>query len=680
MKNDFDFIKEKIENSGVKAPEELSGSAIRALIDDKQPAPIPLKPKRRWAPIAVIAASLVIVASLGVVLGSHLMNKPEQPPKNIPGVPGITANMADSLGLKSFNSYDEIEDEVKKLREKHNSSSVKDYFRFNAIDEEISALPESSASDGAVNGSNGGASENTHSETYKQVDGVDEADIIKTDGKYIYCVDNSRGDAAVRIFSADSDQPRLIAELNARQPKSTADETELFIDAGSYSYFGCSDIYLMKDRLILLCDSGGKDGGTSVVRVYDVSDVKDIKLLDSYSQSGRYASSRMIGDVLYIVSSFSPFTDRLLPYCNGEKIAYDCVYEIPDPDAEGFLVVSAYNTVDFNAQTETKAILGAVDDIYCNENNLYIYTSSYENSGDNWLSLGSAKVKSRILKVSLTDGLRFTAFAEIDGSIDDQYALDEYNGNLRVATTSIRNGKDVNNLFVLDEELQIIGSVTGFAKDESIKAVRYMGDTAYVITYEQTDPLFVIDLSDPAAPAILGEAKITGFSTMLVPIGDDLVLGLGYHTENEDYTTLEVQEGFKLALFDVSDKSNPKVLDSKSFVDCNSEVQYNPKALVYNPDRDDFIIPLNYAHYGAIDYFAEDAEIDVDDVPVDQDVYYGGMLNFKVEDGKIKVIEHYRSDKTSEVERCVYVGDTVYMTYYDYGEDAGINMDAKKYQ
>ena len=414
-----------------------------------------------------------------------------------------------------------------------------------------------------------------------------------------------------------------------------------------------------------------------MVQVYDVSDINNITLLDSMTQSGYYNSSRMIGDTLYTVTSYYAYDDNYIPCCgesaSPDQIPADCIYAVKDPVSENFLVVSAYDTINYDAQTESKAVFGGAQDIYCNLENMYIYSTDYSYSYENYWDGGyyANSAKSRILKVDLTDGISFTAYTEIDGYIDDQYALDEYNGNLRVATTSYEDDRDVNNLFVLDENLNTIGSVTDFAENESIKAVRYMGDTAYVITYEQTDPLFVIDLSDPASPAILGEVKISGFSTMLVPIDENTILGLGYHTEEEDYIDIEVQEGFKLALFDVSDKANPQVLDSVSFVDYDSSVQYNPKALVYNPDRNDYVIPLNYHHY---------------EYTYDDDYYYdsryeyrGGMLNFKVENGKLNIISQYKADYEDDVERCVYIDDTVYMTHGSYYGD-GIKIDSVKYQ
>ncbi|WP_316609446.1 beta-propeller domain-containing protein, partial [uncultured Ruminococcus sp.] len=222
------------------------------------------------------------------------------------------------------------------------------------------------------------------------------------------------------------------------------------------------------------------------------------------------------------------------------------------------------------------------------------------------------------------------------------------------------NSFEVNNLYVLDSGLNQIGSVEGFAKDESIKAVRYMGDTAYVITYEETDPLFVIDLSTPSDPQILGEVKISGFSTMLVPIDGNTVLGIGYNTDNVYYTDMEVQDGIKIVTFDVSDKTNPKVLDTKVFKGYYSEVQNNPKALLVNTERNDFTIPFSCYGDGYSNYDS-----------------YSGVINFRISDGKIDIVDEYRSDVfvssengSAEVSRCVYVGNTIYMLgnvwEYDY--------------
>ena len=666
MKNDLDFIRDQIKNSGVKAPEDMDEAYVAKTLQGVVPQPTAVEqPKRRhkgWKiAISATAAALVLVIALGIVIKGFVAgNNPRS--LNLPG----------GLALKQFTKYDQVKDEVTRIRKANNRVGWLDYFAGinrsaggdyaadgGAYDaEEYASGSSSSSKNGAVSSA---ADAQKHSETYEQVAGVSEADIIKTDGRYIYCVDSYNGE--IVIFSAAGEKSARVATIDViRQKAATEDEADFNYEA----YYGygpvIEEIYLRENRLIAVCTDWEDSCDRTIAQVYDVSDVNKITLLDSMKQSGGYDASRMIGDTLYTVSSYSPYENRIIPICGrGEEpdaVPADCIYSLSDTDSDSFLVVSAYNTLDHKAQTESKSVLGGVDDIYCNEDHLYIYSTVWDgrNYGDYWT--GGDNASTQILKVDLTDGIRFTAYTKVEGQIDDQYALDEYDGNLRVATTTYEYdlGRDTNNLFVLDESLNQIGAVTGFAKDESIKAVRYLGDTAYVITYEETDPLFVIDLGDPTDPAILGEVKISGFSTMLVPVGEDKLLGIGYHTEEEDYTELEVQEGVKLALFDISDKENPRVLDSKSYVNCTSEVQYNPKALVYNPDRNDFVMPLNYEYWGHYDSktmeYVPDEEL------------YGGVLNFRVDGDSLSETDYHKTDYEA-VDRCVYVGDTIYMTHYE---------------
>ncbi|MBQ3264783.1 MAG: beta-propeller domain-containing protein [Ruminococcus sp.] len=701
MKNDLDFIRDKIENSGVNAPadmdEKYAADTLEGVYPKLSAAQEPKRKHKGWKiAISATAAALVLTLTTGIILHST-------------GVFGSTrsVDLPGGLSLRQFSSHEQVKKEIAGIRKKQNTDSFLGYFTDDyrldggdyAIEEYAAADSNSSAGSstgsmgsGSATGSSGFA-DGSFSETYKQVEGVDEADIIKTDGRYIYCVQNSYpSESRIKVFSAEGENSRKVTDIRVFSDLkgATADEADADFDYDAYYYKvqSIEEIYLRGDRLIAVCDdtANSEEDYVTLTRVvvYDISDIEHITLLDSMVQSGGYRSSRMIGDRLYTVSSYYPYGDRIIPVCgsgaNPESVPADCIYSPPENNSEDFLVISAYDTLDYTEQTESKAILGAVDDLYCNEDHMYIYTTDWGYSYYSGWDYGadeSHEINSRILKVDLTDGIAFTAYTEVEGQIDDQYALDEYNGNLRVATTTYdyaaydyAGGEDTNNLFVLDENLNQIGSVTGFAEGESIKAVRYLGDTAYVITYEQTDPLFVIDLSEPTAPAILGEVKISGFSTMLVPVDDNTMLGIGYHTENEDYTTMEVQEGLKLALFDVSDKANPQVLDSISYVNCSSAVQYNPKALVYNPERSDYVIPLNYADWGHYDSATGEYVYDEE--------YYGGMLNFKVQDGKLTEIDRVSTDYF-EVERCVYVGDYIYMTYYDDYSEYDLQLDCVPY-
>ena len=729
MMNDRDFISDKVQNSGVKAPAHMDEAFVADRIADADPTPVRADKKRRPMRIAALAASVVLVAGIATGIAVHLH-------KGASAVPEVSK----SIGLVQFSNYDQVRTALKKINERterYTTQTTGGYdLAVNEVADESAAL--SSGSKGASSSSGieyagTGDGSGSHSETYKQVEGVDEADSIKTDGRYIYVVEHyySHDDynytGSVRVFPAvpGTTDPilRIIPGEEPEQAPATPDEATpdenepdpAVSDRVSIGYDSSSnigEIYVKDGRLIIICNdySGWDEDGNyddheyARVFVYDVSDINRVKLLDSFSQSGYYQSSRMIGDVLYLISNEYSYDERI-PVCGRgatpNEISADCIYSIEKPSETTFLIVSAYDTLDYSAQTESKAILGIGDDIYCNENNLYIAATEW-NYGI-WIDYVYAEaaevdaaaadaddaegkddddtIKTKIFKVDLTDGLAFTAYGEVEGYTNNQYSFDERDGYLRVATTSQNaDYEDVNNLYVLDGSLNIVGSVTGFAETESIKAVRYVGDVAYVITYEQTDPLFVIDLSSPASPTILGEVKISGFSTMLVPIDDNTVLGIGVNTGEAEYTDMEVQDGVKLALFDVSDKTNPKVLDSRSYVNYNSNVTYNPRALVYNPDRGDFVIPINYYYFDDDDSFNYEWDWDAEEY----DAWYrahieqfGGMLNFRVEGGKIVETDLYRSAQDN-IDRCVYVDDTVYMTYFN--TEGAVSLDSVSYK
>ena len=206
--------------------------------------------------------------------------------------------------------------------------------------------------------------------------------------------------------------------------------------------------------------------------------------------------------------------------------------------------------------------------------------------------------------------------------------MDERNGCFRIATSD----EIGNNLYILDSQLNKISEITGFAENEQIQAVKYIGDMAYVITYEQTDPLFVIDLSDVQNPEIKGSVEITGFSSQLVSVDENTLLGIGY----DDIF------GIKLALFDISNPSSPTVLDSYTMPEAYSNAQRNHKAIVINKDKNYFAI--DYSQYA------------------DEGTETGGLI-FEIKDKKINILNKHSITPTGydDAERVTYIGDTIYI-------------------
>ncbi len=643
MKNDFDFIKEKFDTDGVKAPDSITENTVFAQLDGVKPVKVKKSKKGMVIGITSAAAASVAVITAGAFIAANVLSQPIGTPVAISG----------TAKLMQFNTRDEIRqavgDAIQFQNNLNNYGVIDGGDWYEALDGAAAGNSEkvfsAESAVGSASGSSGGSS--SHNSTYVQHTGVDEADNIKTDSEYIYYLSPTSNGMRnqIQIYRAAQKDTELVSEI-----------TEL--NDNNFREF-----YVNGDRLVILSQNYYRDSVTEAA-VYDITDRSAPKLMDSFSQSGSYVSSRMIGDTLYMVSDYYANREDYMPstyYRNAtpDEVPVSCTYSVETPANSNFLVVSSVDTKDGAKALSTKSILGSAEDVYCNQDYLYVTASEYEaqdysNVINRFASLYKpTTVKTQIVKFSLNDSLDAVASCYVNGQVNNQYSLDEHNGNLRVATTSINEltDYDVNNLYVLDSGLNQIGAVEGFAENESIKAVRYMGDTAYVITYEQTDPLFVIDLTNPSDPQILGEVKISGFSTMLVPVDENTVLGIGYNTDEYYYTDMEVQDGIKIVTFDVTDKTNPQVKDTKVFKNYNSAVQYNPKALLVNPERNDYTIP--FAYYSG--YYSDGNS-------------YSGVINFKVTDGKIDIVDEYRSDVfasndsvSTEVDRCVYIGNTIYM-------------------
>ena len=620
--NDFDFIAEKFESENISAPDALSEENIKAKIEEgtsaKSIVKFPKNNKRFFkATLSVAAAIALVVVSLTVV--NHYGSRVEKvkPSNNTE----ITQSNEDIL---YFTSYDEINALLKERLPKEESRLFKNGWTVKSAQEydSIATAPESETA--AI-----GASAAAHSETYKQVEKVDEADIVKTDGEYIYFVSNS--EQRINICLAKDGKTKTISTIKYKENKLPSD---LFIKDNSLVVISTVQDYNKK----------GFFTATTVVDVYNIKDKSNPKVEYEYSQSGYYKSSRMINDNLYIVSNQSNFyyyKDYIIPCATGgdgeyKELEPEDICAVRDSNNGNYTVVGALD-IKNGEKSKTKAVIGSIDEVYCSENNLYITGVNYDYhfSSDAPYSFDS---KCTIVKLSLDKtNIKITATGRVKGNVNSQYSMDEKDGYFRIATTKqTQKGKDINVLYILDEKLKEVGRVNGFAKNEHIEAVKYIGDMAYVITYEQTDPLFIIDLSDPENPEILGEVKISGFSTMLVPIDEKTLLGIGYSTEENEFG--EATNGLKLALFDISNPAKPKVIGEKEFEGVDSNVQYEPKALVVNSEKNYFAIPATFDDYET-----------------------AGALVFRVENGKIKMLRKFSSEKLPESDRCIYIDDFIYV-------------------
>jgi len=469
--------------------------------------------------------------------------------------------------------------------------------------------------------------ESLKSETNTQVQNVDESDIVKVDNKYIYYVSDKK---VVIIDAQNAENSSKIAEINFEQfnPREIYVKNNKLIVIGNemINYYTSSNVSNIA-RYDIDSISGFKTG----MILYDISNIKQPKEIRRVMIQGSYISSRMIENNIYFVANQYLYTSQIarneIKDLNEEdykpkyqdtainqeekSIDYNNIYCLDGQEAS-YLMLAGLN-IESEEQADIKTFLGAGQYIYASEQNMYIAINKQE-YGEGYELLGGT---THILKFGLEDGkFVFKAEADVKGQVNNQFSMDENGENFRIATTSgniwnITNDTK-NNLYVLNDNLEEVGKITGFAPDEKIYSVRYVGDKAYVVTFKQTDPLFVIDLSNPTNPQILGELKLPGYSTYLHPYDETHIIGFGYETRENG--TQITTDGLKMVMFDISDFTNPKVLFKVNIGDryTSSEFLYNHKALLYSKEKNIIGFPLNYYSKGKTTSMAIIYEIDME--------------------------------------------------------------------
>lgn len=433
------------------------------------------------------------------------------------------------------------------------------------------------------------------SQTNNQTLGIDEADIIKNDGRYLYIVGYDKKESySLRIIDTET-----MGEVS---------NTYFYNDDGDT--LKLREIHLKGDKLIAIATIGDDyisccnyisnyEPQKTYTIVVDIKDKTKPQILRKTKQDGMYISSRMSDNTLYTVTQYTVIGENdeqtkknSVPTINGCDFYYDCIYIMED-SAISYICLSAYDTSDSGSEISTLAVLGDATNVYCSKNNLYVIGSKLSEDRNDTISV----INSFALNGS---EISFKAQGEVNGYIASQYDLDEYNGTLRIATDSYnsKKAKDLCSLYVLDSELKTIGKLENIADNETLESVRYMGDKAYIVTFKNTDPLFIIDLKDPTEPKITGEIKLPGYSAYLHPISENLILGIGYigNDENVDLTSM------KVSLFDVSDMSKPKEISSFSQDNVICCVTNEPKAFIYNEEKNYIALPVEFYDYNLIGY------------------------------------------------------------------------------
>lgn len=625
----------------------------------------------------------------------------------------FSAPAAQSDTLKKFASYEELKSFVK--------TSAEDYSAYSSmgLSQPRSALASQEAAPASAQAGADSLKSADYSGTNVQVAGVDESDIVKSDGKYIYAIS---GNKVMIIEAYPAESAKIVSEINLN-------ETQLhniFINGDRLIVFGNSYNFIRP----LPAEGDVKIGFAAssqsfFINVYDVSDRSSPTLVKNITAEGYYSNSRMIGEHVYVVVNqpvYYYYNEIPLPVISGGAEFPDIYYfDVPD-NSYNFINIIALN-VNSGEAANKAFMLPSSENIFVSEKNIYlthtrwldyrhfydrfvdevvvtsipsisgriseiksynisksaklieieqtmrehlaglnpeeaanVYKSLQEKAQAFQASIAKERERTIISKISVSGlEINYNSQGSVPGTVLNQFSMDEHDGYFRIATTTnnfgpvimpagvgvARSGAPVaddvstesaqetnqemidkptvdetatetvtepsvpsptiveppvqreqsNNVYVLDASMNVAGKLEDLAPGERIYSARFMGKRAYLVTFKQIDPLFVIDLSE-TSPKVLGFLKVTGVSQYIHPIDDSHIIGIGKEASEEG-----TFQGLKMSLFDVSDVANPKEISKFTIGDrgTDSQVFYDHKAFLYSPGKKLLVLPVMVA-------------------------------------------------------------------------------------
>ena len=628
--------------------------------------------------------------------------------------------------LKKFSSYSELENFLK------SSTGASSFYGSFGSGVATRAMTQAVAETATVGGMESDASKSApsaapaeeYSETNIQVAGVDEADIVKNDGKYIY-VASGRKVVIVDAYPAESAEILSEIEVNGSV-------NEIFVNGDKLVVFGWGDYYSSGVGIPEIGIAPRPYSQLTFVKVYDITDRTNPVLTRDVAAEGNYYDSRMIGDYVYVVINQPVYyggTEPIpMPMIEADgvtkTIAASDIYYFDSYDTSYiFTNILAINTQNDNEEFTSKTFLmGYTQNMYVSPNNIYVvYTKrmrdvdyydriideaiilnvpfdiqlkineirnsdkeDYEKmneigevvqdyietlgpeEGANFMMKVQQKIqevyeqiakeleKTVVHKISIMNGnIQYITNGEVPGQTLNQFSMDEYNGNFRIATTTNNwRTESLNHMYVLDGNLNIIGRLEDLASGERIYSVRFMREKAYMVTFRQIDPLFVIDLSNPTNPTVLGFLKIPGVSDYLHPYDETHVIGIGRDATEQGRIT-----GMKISLFDVSDVANPTEI-SKYIIGergTYSEALNDHKAFLFSKEKNLLVIPVREYEDNYKESFQGAYVFDVELV---EGITLKGRITHVNESAKEENEWYY--DWNSEVRRSLYIDNVLY--------------------
>ena len=595
----LDKIKQSTEKTPV--PESLAPDQIMKMLEDPNSTQasghIPKKhgfSRGQWMRGGLIAAALVLVVGIGAHIRQQNLSSDSatSSTKGSSSIGPSSGKLASSDTLETATDYDEVYTYLQSYQNELDSSSVtgstdSGIVMYSNETADSGARTDSSSSSSDSSTASARAVDTSFSDTNVRTEGVGEADIVKTDGNYLYTL--KANSQEISIVDIRSDQMKVVSGISLNEN------------------FQTSEFYLSDQKLFVLgnmqntqVDSDSKTlyrGSCTRIQTYDLADINNPKSIGTVDQSGYYRTSRFKDGYLYVFSDYYIYDTitkkdypSYVPLVGDNLLKQSDIYLPTNHAADQYLVVSSVSASSPDKAADQKAVMSENGEVYVSENNIYIY--EYTNSSilaDNL----AAKNQTILRKLSYNKGkLSGSAQGKVKGYLNDSFSIDEYDNTLRLVTTVTHNvgsSSQSNSVYVLDADLKTIGKIEDLAKNEQVYSARFLGDTGYFVTYEQTDPLFSVDFSDPENPKILGKLKIPGFSEYLHFYSDNLLLGIGMDTDENGITN-----GVKVSMFDISDPSDVKEV-SKYTLDqyYYSDVFSDYRAALVDPEKNLIGFPLS---------------------------------------------------------------------------------------
>ncbi len=543
---------------------------------------------------------------------------------------------SEPAALRFAESYKDVYASIEKAQNAMNSYYLYDSVNMRA-DAEMPAAAEESIADSAK------GQDVYFSGTNVQVAGVDEGDIVKTDGTYFYIL----RDVELIIMKPEGKDVKDVSHTIVGKSWEQVDgDNGAFISSEKCPMY----LYISGDRAVVISSNyhwttfkNGDSDGTNytAVDIYDLGDRTAPKLVKSLGQDGYSIDSRLIDGKLYVCTAYyvdsgdekDPVTYVPRLYTDGKAEAVPCgtIGILNRDDSQTYAVLTGYD-LDEASVVSTQSVLGGGDTLYMNTENLFLCRGIYEDiageaTKDDPYDVTEHRtgVNTTIHRFAIDDGsISYQATGTVPGRLNNQFSLDEHNGYLRLATTEDNGGYRLyvdpkhkfenyepmeqnrsNDVFVLDKNLETVGSIRDIAPEESVFSARFDGDYGYLCTYRTVDPIFAVNLTDPAAPTIVGELSLSGYSDYLHMWTDHQLFGLGMQTqeiESEEGITARL-DGMKMVMIDTSDPAALKE-ENTQLIDADySQALNNHKAILVSQQRDLIGFPAegSYLIYGYSD-------------------------------------------------------------------------------